>query len=146
MKRKIFTDPPLAAGRGFFFVITERDDPAGRIIGALGMNVVVPLPNVGYGLHYDAWGKGYATEAFEALMEAWWALPREEVPVDGDDNGEGACPVKDKVLANINKANPASMGVVAKCGFEVYREHTLKDGHVLVLVSAERPDESGTRS
>ena len=103
------------------------------------MNVVHPLPNAGYGIHYDYWGKGYATEALQGLLKAWWALPRE-----GDENvnedGKGA-PMREKVLAGAAKANGASVRVLEKCGFKVYREHEYEDGVVLCCFAIEMPNE-----
>ena len=138
MARKIFTEPPLAAGRNFQFLIFERDDPTGKIIGGVGLNVVTPLPNVGYGIHYDYWGKGYATEALQGLLETWWALPREGGDLNGD--GETGTLKREKILACASKANGASVRVLEKCGFEVYREHEYEDGGVICCLSLEMPD------
>lgn len=138
MARKTFSEPPLAAGKTFQFLITERDDPTGRIVGSIGMNVVHPLPNAGYGIHYDYWGKGYATEALRGLLKAWWALPREG---NESTNEDGECALKrEKVLAGAAKANGASVRVLEKCGFKVYREHEYENGDVLCFFAIEMPD------
>lgn len=129
MTSKTFTEPPLAAGRSFIFVITVRDDPAERVIGTMGFNQVVPLPNIGFGLIPETWGRGYATEALNGLLRAWWALPREEQ--DGNGAGGG------KVYANCNKINEASFKVLKKAGFEVYHELVFDDGTCLCLSAGE---------
>ncbi|KAL1956575.1 hypothetical protein VTO42DRAFT_7046 [Malbranchea cinnamomea] len=138
-KRKTFSEPPLAAGRNFYFVIIQRSDPTGQVIGAIGMNVVTPLPNVGYGLHYDVWGKGYATEALQAVLKAWWELPRE---VPADDGGVGIGVGREKVVANAVKSNTASMRVLEKCGFTVYAEGEDQNGDIVCCLSADGPDVS----
>lgn len=77
-------------------------------------------PEVGYMLHPDFWGRGYATEFLAAFLEAWWALPREEVEIVVDArtvSGEGE--VKDEVFAaTIEGDNLASHRVLSKAGFE----------------------------
>ncbi|KAK2803729.1 hypothetical protein FQN51_002958 [Onygenales sp. PD_10] len=125
---KTFTGPPSAAGRGFWFVITRRDDPTGRIIGHTGFNQLVPLVSIGYGLASDVWGKGYATEAVRGLLDAWWALPREE----------GSAQEKEIIVANVVKSNVASVRVLEKFGFKVYQEHEYEDGTVLYCSFLER--------
>ncbi|KAK2799696.1 hypothetical protein FQN50_008396 [Emmonsiellopsis sp. PD_5] len=126
--RKRFTGPPSAAGRGFWFVIIRRDDSTGRIIGHTGFNQLVPLPNIGYGVASDVWGNGYATEAVRGLLDAWWALPREE----------GSAQEKEIIVANAAKHNLASMRILEKFGFKIYQEHEYKDGTLLCCLFLER--------
>lgn len=60
--QKTFTtaDASGAVGRMFHVVVIRLDDPAGRVIGIVGINALVPAPFVGYGIHPEFWGKGYA--------------------------------------------------------------------------------------
>jgi RimJ/RimL family protein N-acetyltransferase len=89
-------------------------------------------PEVGYMLHPDAWGKGYATEFLDAFLETWWALPRAEAEVTVDKRtvrGDGE--VKDEVIsATADSPNFASHNVLRKAGFEksgVWVEDDLRD-------------------
>lgn len=70
--RKTFTaaDASGAVGQMFHFVVTRSDDPAGRVIGTVGINALVPALSVGYGIHPEFWGKGYATEMLAAVTDA----------------------------------------------------------------------------
>ncbi|KAK2875127.1 hypothetical protein FQN49_001753 [Arthroderma sp. PD_2] len=117
----------------FYFGITLRDEMSehgkpGRLIGAVGMNQVEPVPNLGYSIDADLWGKGYGTEAVRGLMETWWALPRAE-----DCNGK-----TEKVFANVNKVNTPSIKLLEKCGFNIYKEKTMADGEIMCLLAVER--------
>lgn len=55
---------------------------------------------LGFMLAPAVWGRGYATEAVRALVEALFALTRAE-----------------RILANARAINPASRRVLEKCGF-----------------------------
>lgn len=62
-------DPPL----GYWAIEVADDGPLhGRVIGSV---ILVPLPNgdgeveIGWHLHPDSWGRGYATEAARAVIE-----------------------------------------------------------------------------
>ncbi|KKZ62106.1 hypothetical protein EMCG_03400 [[Emmonsia] crescens] len=87
-----------AEGLSYQFVILLADDPAGRIIGTVGINELVPAPTLGYIIHPDEWGKGYATEATSAMTKAWWSLPR-----------RGKSGQHDKIYALCNENNLGSL-------------------------------------
>ncbi|KAG5294710.1 N-acetyltransferase [Histoplasma ohiense] len=127
--RKTFTVPPGAVGLRYQFVILLADDPAGRIIGTVGINELVPVPTLGYLIHPDEWGKGYATEATSSMIKAWWSLPR-----------RGKWGKRDKLYAICNEKNLGSFKVLLKCGFHVAGEQTMEDGAVLKNFELERPD------
>ncbi|KAF7561942.1 hypothetical protein G7046_g2193 [Stylonectria norvegica] len=80
-------------------------------------------PAVGYMLRQEAWGKGYATEFLKAFLDSWWALPREEVEIEVDeDTVRGAGEVKDEFISAVTlDANGPSQGVMKKAGFEVFK-------------------------
>lgn len=81
------------------FVITERarDD---RPIGCIGIHDGDDLPELGYWLTPDAWGRGYATEAGRAIV----TLARDGLRIA-------------RLRAGWLAGNPASGRVLAKLGF-----------------------------
>lgn len=87
----IDTTPAL----GDDFVI-ERD---GQVIGKAGC---WRLPDIGYILHPDTWGQGYAVEALSAVIAHVFARP--------DVN---------RLTADVDPRNEASLRLLAKLGFEV---------------------------
>jgi RimJ/RimL family protein N-acetyltransferase len=72
---------------------------------------------VGYAIHQEHRGHGYATELLELLTS--WALARPEV---------------DRVRATIRPDNAASLRVAAKAGFEQTGEIVQDDEHGELLV------------
>jgi RimJ/RimL family protein N-acetyltransferase len=112
MKGKLFNSPDAsgAIGRLFFFVIIPKEDP-GRIIGAIGVNSLTPAPSLGYTIHPDSWGKGYASEAAQGVIDAWWRLPR-AIGARQDE----------KLYAAVNYANKGSLKVLQRNGFQVYKD------------------------
>lgn len=74
--------------------VIERD---GMVIGKVGAH---RLPDVGFILHPDHWGRGYATEAMGAILPFIWATS--DVPA---------------LVADVDPLNPASLRVLDKLGF-----------------------------
>jgi RimJ/RimL family protein N-acetyltransferase len=84
-----------------------EDDPAvredfvveldGRVIGKTGC---YRLPEIGFILHPDWWGKGYAAEALAAVIAHIFAT--RDVP---------------KLVADVDPRNRASIGLLARLGF-----------------------------
>jgi [ribosomal protein S5]-alanine N-acetyltransferase len=94
----------VLARRGYsFLAVTERD--GGAIIGDAGLHPFGgsgPDVELGYTLARDAWGKGYATEAAEALVvHAFTTLELT------------------RVVAQVEPANAASRHVLEKLGMRV---------------------------
>jgi RimJ/RimL family protein N-acetyltransferase len=88
------------------YVLVRRED--GRALGAMGFHSVpdeAGRVEVGYDLVEAARGQGYATEALRALSA--WALSRDEVRT---------------VVANVERDNTPSRGVLARAGFEAVAE------------------------
>jgi ribosomal-protein-alanine N-acetyltransferase len=91
----------VLARRGYsFLAVTERE--GGALIGDGGLHPlggVGPDVELGYTLARSAWGKGYATELGEALIE--YAFTVLHVP---------------RVVAQVEPANTASRHVLTKLG------------------------------
>jgi RimJ/RimL family protein N-acetyltransferase len=134
ISKKTFTTPDAsgALGRRFFFAIIRSDDPSQKVIGGVGINALCPAPSVGYNVHPDFWGKGYATEALAGVIEAWWSLNR-KTP---DQEGLEFSP--EKLFAACNKANIGSVKVLERSGFTLYHEFPVEDD-VAALFELERP-------
>lgn len=83
------TRPP----EGEDFVVEHR----GRVIGKAGC---YRLPEIGYILHPDAWGQGFATEALTAVIAHVFATH----PVEA-------------LRADVDPRNPASIRLLERLGF-----------------------------
>lgn len=76
--------------------------PEGEVIGSVGLTVRHGNEaELGYTLHPDHWGHGYATEAARALLDFGFA----QLPVD-------------RITATCRPENVASAGVLLKLGME----------------------------
>lgn len=135
--------PPNNAST-FCFAVEELATP-GKVIGVLGCHTPEP-PEVGFTFRRECWGKGYASEAFQRWLQAWWELPRREVVIEGDNsNAEG--PEADLVVPEILKAdtdakNVASARLLAKFGFRPVLEEMMEINGIPVKVvrsNLERP-------
>jgi [ribosomal protein S5]-alanine N-acetyltransferase len=115
----------VLAKRGYsFLAVTER--ATGALIGDGGlhpMGGVGPDVELGYTLARSAWGRGYATELGQALVEYAFTVLR--VP---------------RVVAQVEPANTASRHVLAKLGM-TEREQRMAYGrpHLLYAVEATQP-------
>lgn len=98
----------------------------------VGINSLHPAPSIGYGLHPEFWGKGYASEAVAGVVNAWWKLDRID-PAQLRSTTE-----KERLFAACNKENIGSMKVLQKGGFKIYRELHLA-GDTVALFDLERP-------
>ncbi len=100
-----------AAGEAVFLV-TLREDA--RVIGACGVVLQDEMPELGYWLGVEHWGKGYATEALHAVID--YAFTDLEHTA---------------LQAGARVTNPASRRVLEKCGFQwtgvgLYRISSIK--------------------
>ena len=80
------------------YLVTLRD---GTVIGACGLRLVDQMPELGYWLGVNYWGKGYATEALHAVIDYAFT-----------DLEHAALQAGSRVT------NPASRRVLEKCGFQ----------------------------
>jgi RimJ/RimL family protein N-acetyltransferase len=90
-----------ALGRSLRMAIAPRKKPQ-QLIGMIGIDPAPEdgRPHLGYWLGKPHWGKGYATEAARALVDAWFAYTE-----------------ADELTSAARTANPASRRVLEKCGF-----------------------------
>jgi RimJ/RimL family protein N-acetyltransferase len=91
-----------ALGRALQLAVTPKKKP-NQLIGMIG--ILPPMdeeaaPFLGYWIGRPHWGKGYATEAARALVDAWFAY------TDADE-----------LASSARTVNPASRRVLEKCGF-----------------------------
>lgn len=105
--------PAAAAGTGFTFAITIRED---RLVGAIALEAVPRhrRAELGYWIGVEHWGRGYATEAGAAVL----------------DFGFGTLGLN-RIEAHCFLGNEASSRVLDKLGFRLeglLRHHVVKDG------------------
>lgn len=126
-------DASGALGRQFNFAVIRADDRTQKVIGAVGINALAPAPSIGYGIHPDFWGKGYASEAVAGCVDAWWKLDRKSSGLSNSNIGT------EKLFAACNKANIGSVKVLQRNGFRIYREFHL-EGDTVALFGLETPE------
>ena len=90
-----------ADGAGLGIAIT----PKGKPNALIGMVSIVPspetgLPHLGYWLGAPYWGQGFATEAAQALIDAFFSYTEQK-----------------ELTASVRVVNPGSRRVLEKCGF-----------------------------
>ncbi|KAK8055721.1 hypothetical protein PG993_000948 [Apiospora rasikravindrae] len=134
----------------------EEEEEAGEelLIGEGGVHSLVSdaasasgWPEIGYKFRKEYWGRGYATEFLDAVLGAWWGLPRGTVEmrvnrravavatgndVDDDDlpgggENDAVVEVSEHVYANAEPSNVGSCRVLEKLGFQRYHEWTEPD-------------------
>lgn len=67
-----FLARPRDATNVTLLILAHEDDPAPRLVGAIGLHPDPEAPDaheLGYWLAPDAWGRGYATEAGRAMVD-----------------------------------------------------------------------------
>ncbi|KAI0447819.1 acetyltransferase domain-containing protein [Xylaria telfairii] len=121
----------------FIFGIVEA--ATGELIGEGGVHSIrgtgMGWPEIGYKLHPAHWGRGYATEAMRAVLDAWWKLPREQADVavhpgtlppppqdkgkeEKEEGPEGPIVSPERVAAEVAAYNAGSHRVLEKLGFD----------------------------
>ena len=115
--------------RSFNYAVCFKEDPS-KLIGISGcwrLSSSVGWPELGYMYRKEAWGQGIATEALEAWLGLWKALPRQVVEVKCDARalrGENGVfenrdeVVEERLIALTTDTNGKSKNILTKCGFE----------------------------
>lgn len=104
----------------FTLAIEELENP-GVIVGSVGSHTAEP-PTLGYMLRKEYWKFGYATEAVQGWLKAYWKLPRREIemqdtmPESADLQWQSNA-VREVIVAMIESKNAGSIRVMEKCGF-----------------------------
>ncbi|KAK6383764.1 hypothetical protein LTS17_003056 [Exophiala oligosperma] len=125
----------------FNFAIEEMSKP-GEVIGIMGCYIAEP-PEVGYMLVKEVWGMGYATEALEGWLHAYWQLPRKEVVI-GDDVDDDTF-IAETLAADVVEENVASARILARYGFDAISEEMIEEhGQMIKLnhLALRRPETS----
>ncbi|MCJ1271455.1 hypothetical protein MMC22_011356 [Lobaria immixta] len=90
----------------------EPPTTSSKFIGICGGH---RLPEIGYLFDPAVWGKGYATEAVEGFIKAYWDTFPDGFPgLEGED--------KDFLMAVTDKDNFGSVTVLKRNGFEYWKE------------------------
>lgn len=94
----------------------------------------------------EFWGKGYATEAMEYWLQAWWKLPRKDIEVKLDPyEVESTAVVPEVLKADVVVTNHASKRILERFGFITVREEMVDDHAVqgekikLITLELQRP-------
>ncbi|EXJ58386.1 hypothetical protein A1O7_05811 [Cladophialophora yegresii CBS 114405] len=112
----------------FNFAIEELSNP-GTVIGVLGCHIAEP-PECGSMFRTEYWGRGYATEAFQRWLQAWWELPTKGVAIEDANSGSGTeedvVSVPEVLKAVIDDRNIASSRMLANAGFRPISKETIE--------------------
>lgn len=135
MSTKVFSAGPSdIMGRSFNYAIVDKPLAVPqRVIGYMSINQVEPVPEIGYSVHPDSWGKGVATEALQLMLKMWWSLPRRNL-----ERGNSHSAAVEKAFALCEKKNGGSCRVLEKCGFNVIGDCQFGDDDLFVF-AVERP-------
>lgn len=104
---KEFVESVLNEKRGgCHFAVTDAE--SGHLVGVAGVNDADPsrpYPHMGYWLGEPYWGKGYATEVAQALVDMYFKITDQ-----------------DYLLASVLTNNNASKRVIEKCGGRFWKQ------------------------
>src|SRR4051812_1523858 len=77
----------------------------------------------------EAWGNGFASEAMDYWLQAWWNLPRREVDIElnNTDEADSTKIVPEVLKADIVVTNHASRRILEKFGFIPMHEEMVDD-------------------
>lgn len=114
----------------------QEDDYIGDL-SLLGNNIVpgqkTSWPMISFKLKKEYWGQGYGTEAVKTFTSFWWSLPRAHTahprmdPSDivWQDYKRLGLPTYalELLTAHVESFNKASLGVLQKAGFEIFKQN-----------------------
>lgn len=95
----------------------------------------------------EVWGNGFASEAMEYWLQAWWKLPRREVEINVDDadKADSTKVVPEVLKADVVVTNHASRRILEKVGFIPVHEEMVDDHQIpgqkikLITLELQRP-------
>lgn len=110
----------------------------GEMIGTGGSHMRVGelgWPVVGYLFRSEFWGKGIATEVMNAILKAYWALPREEVEIKVEKSTvEGESERQpERITAVTLDSNGPSQNVLGKLGFKLVKKWEEEEPNTKVM-------------
>ena len=106
----------------------RSDQP--KVIGYVGCSTQTGFPYLGYTFNKTYWGKGYASEALQGVVDAYWReFPNGNPGLKEED--------RDVLRADTNMKNLASQSVLKKCGFELVDKVNFTDNEGKENVSYE---------
>lgn len=114
----------------------QEDDYIGSLF-LLGNDLVyqqeTTWPSISYKLKKEYWGQGYGTEAVKTFTSFWWSLPRAHTvhprmdpsEIVWEDYERFGLPryALELLTAHVESFNRASLGVLLKAGFEIFKEN-----------------------
>jgi RimJ/RimL family protein N-acetyltransferase len=114
----------------------QEDDYIGDL-SLLGNNYVAgektSWPQISYMLKKEYWGQGYGTEAVKTFTSFWWSLPRAHTvhprmdpsEIVWEDYQRFGLPryALELLTAYVESFNKASLGVLQKAGFEIFKQN-----------------------
>jgi RimJ/RimL family protein N-acetyltransferase len=112
------------------FHLSIIEKTTGYIIGMAGVYTLHPQAELGYMLHPDKWGVGYATEALTAFLQQWWELPRH--------SKDKASNIEESLFADAHKENGVSLRLMEKLRFKRYTDF-VEDGDEIIGLKLRRP-------
>lgn len=114
----------------------QEDDYIGYLM-LLGIDPVpgqeTSWPSISYKLKKEYWGQGYGTEAVKTFTSFWWSLPRAHTvhsrmdpsKIVWEDYERFGLPryALELLTAHVESFNRASLGVLQKAGFEIFKQN-----------------------
>uniref|UniRef100_UPI0030FE4C6A N-Acetyltransferase 1 n=1 Tax=Dematophora necatrix TaxID=2751867 RepID=UPI0030FE4C6A len=131
----------------YYGIFTKKPDgQEDDYIGAMYLLGNVPAypykttwPSIHYMLKKEYWGQGYGTEAVKTFTSFWWSLPRvhtayprmDPSEIVWEDHQQLASPryAVELLKVAVESFNKASLGVLQKAGFEIFKQ----DEHLIHL-------------
>ncbi|KAH7305193.1 GNAT domain-containing protein [Stachybotrys elegans] len=104
----------------------------GELVGEGGIHSLASSscgwPEIGYKFSKEVWRQGYAFEFVQAMLQAWWELPRSTATISVHPQSCGGVEnTHEQVFALTDDGNVGSQGLLAKLGFRRFMTWTEPD-------------------